>query len=183
MIPKSQNIEFSIRLSTFLEGGNRVLRQLRGDSQNRWKALCKVGGSGAAGSQSDEGLKSSGIRNKNGGVADRSFVENFFQESRKRYESPVRMRLRNSTEFSETFKNNLKRNENGEVAKWNIPLSDRDLRIDRKRCATVGVTDFERFLKTVFENHETITNSLSDRVCELLQDFLKSIEFHVKSGG
>ena len=58
-----------------------------------------MGGSGAAGSQSDEGLKSSGIRNKNGGVAGRSFVENFFQESRKRYEFPVRMRLRNSIGF------------------------------------------------------------------------------------
>ena len=47
--------------------------------------------------------------------------------------------------FLETFKNSLKRNENGEVAKWNIPLSDRDLRIDRKRCATVGVTVLKDF--------------------------------------
>ena len=47
--------------------------------------------------------------------------------------------------FLETFKNNLKRNENGEVAKWNIPLFDRDLRIDRKRYATVGVTDLKDF--------------------------------------
>ena len=97
-----------------------------------------MGGSGAAGSQSDEGLKSSGIRNKNGGVADRSFVENFFEESRKRYEFPVRMRLRNSTEFPGNVQNNLKRNGNGEVAEWNIPLFDRDLRIGRKPCATGG---------------------------------------------
>ena len=59
-----------------------------------------MGGSGVASSQSDQGLKSSGIRNKNGGVADRRVVENFFEESRKRYEFPVRMRLRDLTEFS-----------------------------------------------------------------------------------
>ena len=59
-----------------------------------------MGGSGVASAQYDRGLKSSGIRNKNGGVADRRVVENFFEESRKRYEFPVRMRLRDSTEFS-----------------------------------------------------------------------------------
>ena len=58
-----------------------------------------MGGSGVASSQSDQGLKSSGIRNKNGGVADRRVVENFFEESRKRYEFPVRMRLRDLIEF------------------------------------------------------------------------------------
>ena len=58
-----------------------------------------MGGSVVASSQSDQGLKSSGIRNKNGGVAGRRVVENFFEESRKRYEFPVRMRLRDSTEF------------------------------------------------------------------------------------
>ena len=109
-----------------------------------------MGGSGAAGSQSDRGLKSSGIRNKNKGAAGRSFVENFFQESRKRYEFPVRMRLRNSTEFSENVQTSLKRNGNGEVAKWNISLFDRDLRIDRIPGATVGVTTFERIFKNVF---------------------------------
>ena len=104
-----------------------------------------MGGSGVASAQSDRGLKSSGFRNKNGGVADRRVVENFFEESRKRYEFPVRMRLRNSTEFPGNVQNYLKRNGDGEVAEWNISLFDRDLRINRKPCATVGVTDFESF--------------------------------------
>ena len=51
--------------------------------------------------------------------------------------------------FLGTLKNYLKRNGNGEVAEWNISLFDRDLRIGRKPCATVGVTDFERFLNTI----------------------------------
>ena len=90
-------------------------------------------GSGVASAQYDRGMKSSGIRNKNGGVAGRRVVGNLFEESRKRYEFPVRMRLRDSTGFSGNVQNILKRKGNGEVAKWNIPLIDRDLRIDRKR--------------------------------------------------
>ena len=57
---------------------------------------------------------------------------------------------------------------------------------DNTLLMTIG--DFQNFTpaqdkNSFFGNHENITNSCSDRVCGSLQDFSKSIEFLVKSGG
>ena len=94
-----------------------------------------MGGSGVASSQSDRGLKIVDFVTKMEGwwieVVLKPFSKNHENAMNSQSECASGIRL----DFPETCKNSLKRKGNGEVAKWNIHQSDRDLRMVSKRCA------------------------------------------------